>query len=177
MPENNDLHKVMSIVRDHPDCRVLPAAGMPSIGSNDAFPDDLAAFYSHCGGLLLFQHADFPWRVSAPEQLVPAGPIPLGGHQQAAQIAAAHPDDLTTSCYIIADDGTGHSTAPHVVIDLHPARTGRCYATGWDTFGLVGEMPIIALNMADLITWLLEAAGDKPFGGDRPLGDAYKPSG
>lgn len=91
-------------------------------------------------------------------------------------MAADHPEDLTNWCFVIADDGTGDSAAPHVVIDLHPARAGRCYATAWDTVGLVGDMPIIAVDMAGLIMWLLEAGGDAPAGGDRALGDAYQPT-
>lgn len=32
--------------------------------------------------------------------------------------------NLTVACYVIADGGTGASTEPHIVIDLHPDRTG-----------------------------------------------------
>ncbi|WP_328890398.1 hypothetical protein [Streptomyces sp. NBC_00316] len=77
--------------------------------------------------------------------------------------------------FVIADDGIGSATAPHVVIDLHADRLGRCYAAGWDTFGLVGEMPIVAVTIAGLISWLLEAGGDRPGGHDRGYGDAYQP--
>lgn len=175
MLERIGLEEVLSVVRGRPGCQVLPAAGMPSIGPGEAFPGDLAAFYSRCGGLLLFQGAEFPWRVSGPGQLVPAGPRLLG-EQLAAEVAREYPRDLTAGCYVIADDGTNDSTAPHVVIDLSPARAGRCYTAFWDTFGLAGEMPVVALNMTDLVTWLLEPAGAEPSGGDRGLGDAYGPA-
>jgi hypothetical protein len=171
---SEDLESVLAVVAARADCRVLPAAGLPSVGTPLILPADLADFYRWCGGLMLFQGSLFPWRVSNAEQLVLAGPRLLGGVHQAAQIAAENPDDLTITCFVIADDGTGRTTAPHVLIDLHPARAGRCYAAGWDTFGLVGDMPIIALHMAGLIRWLLEAAGDAPTGGDRSFGDAYQ---
>lgn len=124
---------------------------------------------------MLFEGSRFPWRVGDADQFLPAGPRLLGG-DDAQAVAAEHPEDLTNTCFVIADDGTGNSTAPHVVVDLHPARAGRCYATGWDTFGLVGDMPIIAVDMAGLITWLLEAGGDAPAGGQRAFGDAYQPT-
>ncbi|MGI8335746.1 hypothetical protein ACRYCC_37850 [Actinomadura scrupuli] len=172
---NNDLDAVLAIVAGRTNCRVHPAAGMPSFGPKRTLPAGLAEFYSRCGGLTLFRDSEFPWRVSSGEQLLPAGPRLLGD-RQAEQIAADHPDDLSTTCHVIADDGTGSSTAPHVVIDLHPTRVGRCYATGWDSFGLAGDMPIIALDMTGLVTWLMEAAGDAPMGGHRPFGDAYRPT-
>jgi hypothetical protein len=62
------------------------------------------------------------------------------------------------------------------VIDLHPNRAGRTYSTAWDTFGLVGHMPIVAVTIASLLTWLLEAGGDLPAGRPRNFGDAHEPA-
>lgn len=63
-----------------------------------------------------------------------------------------------------------------MVIDLHPTRSGRSYAVGWDNFGLIGDMLIITVNMTGLIAWLLEAGGNLPAGGNRPYRDAYRPT-
>ncbi|MGW2743907.1 hypothetical protein [Streptomyces sp. NPDC001450] len=60
-----------------------------------------------------------------------------------------------------------------VDIDLHPQRVGRCYLTAWDSFGLVGEMPIVALSMAALLRWLLRLGGGNPMDHLPDLGDAY----
>jgi hypothetical protein len=51
------------------------------------------------------------------------------------------------------------SAEPHVVIDLAPERLGFCYAVAWDTYNLVGEMPIVARSVAELFHVLLHDAG------------------
>jgi antitoxin YokJ len=79
----------------------------------------------------------------------------------AATVAAEYPTDLTNGCYVIADGGDGRSTDPHVVIDLHPDRVGRCYDASWQTCGLVGEMPVVALTVPELLHALLASEGQQ----------------
>lgn len=135
-------------------------------------PDDLGSLHERCGGAVLFEGAPFGWRVSGPDELVAASPRLLT-RELADEIAATDPSDLTNGCYVIADMGAGTSTEPHVVIDLHPGRAGRCYATGWDTYGLVGEMPVVAHGVVELLYRLLETNGDQAMPPGPSYGDAY----
>lgn len=91
----------------------------------------------------------------------------------ADEIASTDPTDLTSGCYVIADGGTGASTEPHIVIDLHPHRSGRYYAAGWDTYGLAGDMPIVAHGITELLHRLLETNGTQAILPDPYHGDAY----
>lgn len=88
-------------------------------------------------------------------------------------MAAEEPADLTNSCYVIAQESPPATSRQFVVVDLHPQRVGRCYLTAWDSFGLVGEMPIVALSMAELLRWLLRLGGANPMEHLPDLGDAY----
>ncbi|GAA4604693.1 hypothetical protein GCM10023107_69100 [Actinoplanes octamycinicus] len=54
---------------------------------------------------------------------------------------------MTNHCHVIVDGGHGLSTEPHVVIDLSPARTGHCHAASGDTYGVPGEMPLVATTL------------------------------
>jgi hypothetical protein len=89
----------------------------------------------------------------------------------AREIETEAPDDLTNSCYIIADGG-GATTDPHIVIDLHPTRSGRCYLVSWDTYGVVGETPVVATSVPQLLRWLLSTDGTNPVLAPNQ-GDAY----
>ncbi len=121
---------------------------------------DLREFYELCGGAWLFRDGPYRWRICGPDDLVPASPRLLT-EAVAREVETEAPDDLTNGCYVIADGG-GASTDPHVVIDLHPTREGRCYLVGWDTYGLAGEMPVAATSVPELLRWLLSTDGANP---------------
>jgi hypothetical protein len=60
--------------------------------------------------------------------------------------------------------------------ELDPARLGRFYATFWDRFGLVGDMPVIAVSVAGALRWLLASEGEgaeKAFERWPVVGDAF----
>ena len=44
-------------------------------------------------------------------------------------------------------------------VDLHPARAGRYYDAFWDSYGLAGQMPVLAISVAELIHQLLDMRG------------------
>jgi hypothetical protein len=60
-------------------------------------------------------------------------------HAQQAILGEKHPEDRSLHWYVIAEDDTS-GTAERAVIDLHPARRGRCYDAFWDTFAVAGSM-------------------------------------
>lgn len=150
---------------------MLSPIGQAQVPVGVLVPDDLRRFYDRCGGVVLFADAPFTWHVSGPDRLVPASPRLLTP-AIAARTAHEEPDDLTNSCHVIADGGRESATDQHVVIDLHPDRLGRCYDAFWDTYGLVGEMPVVALTIAELLEVLLASGGQV---GALPgrYGDAY----
>ncbi|WP_089247020.1 SMI1/KNR4 family protein [Asanoa hainanensis] len=146
-----NLRDLLDRVAGTPGCAVLPPSGQPM----HRIPADLRELYDFCGGARLWG-----WRLSGPTELVPASPRLLG-EAVAREVAVDQPDDLTNGCYVIADGG-GATTDEHVVIDLHPARAGRCYLAFWDSYGLVGEMPVVARSIPELLRWLLDTNGVDP---------------
>lgn len=93
----------------------------------------------------------------------------------AAEIAATDPTDLTNGCYVIADGGAGAATEPHIVIDLHPDRAGRCYEVFWHTYGIAGDMPMVARGVAELLHRLLATGGSQTTLPGPHHGDASQP--
>lgn len=137
---------------------VLAVRGSVSVPDNLVLPEGLRELYELCGGVLLYETSSFPRRLCGPDDFVPASPRLLG-QEVADQVARDDPDDITNSCYVLVDGGQGGSTEPHVVIDLSPERAGRCYAAFWDTYGLVGEMPLVAVSVVELLQLLLADGG------------------
>ena len=152
------LTLVLAEIADRTGCRLLPPAGPATVPAGLTIPDEVRRLHERCGGLILFEGAPFAWRISGPRELVAASPRLLTP-ELADEIAADDPTELTNGCYVIADGGTGGATEPHMVIDLQPDRAGRCYAVGWDTYGLVGEMPIVAHGIVELLHRMLAAEG------------------
>ncbi|MFG1805693.1 hypothetical protein [Streptomyces sp. NPDC049040] len=135
-------------------------------------PADLHELHRLCAGVRLHVDADYPFWLTGPSGVVPAGPLLLTP-EVAEQVAVEDPEDLTNSCYVIAQESPDATGGQLVVVDLHPQRVGRCYLTAWDSFGLVGEMPIVALSMGGLLGWLLRLGGGNPMDNLPDLGDAY----
>ncbi|MDQ7909328.1 SMI1/KNR4 family protein [Phytohabitans sp. ZYX-F-186] len=171
--QSNALERALDDITTRIGCHLRPPVGPPRIPVGLAVPDDLRELYRRCGGATLFEDAPYPWRVSGPDELVAASPRLLTP-DIAEEIAATDPSDLTNGCFVIADGGTGTSTEPHIVIDLHPARAGLCYLAGWDTYGLVGDMPIVADGIAELLQRLLATNGQQPAPPGPYHGDAYE---
>jgi hypothetical protein len=166
-----ELAEIVDLIANTPGCETALATNEPfRIEAAQAEPDDLRELRRMSGGLRLDATGTYAWTVlTAP---VPAGPVLLG-EQTWLQLRTEAADDLTRSCYIIAMEVPGTTTGFHIVIDLNPARSGRCYLTSWDTFGLMGEMPVVATNVKDLLRWLLGLNGSNPAERTPALGDAY----
>jgi hypothetical protein len=167
----HEITEILELIASTAGCEVMPPSDTPfhiEVGELDH--DDLRELRRLSGGLRLHFDTAYAWEV-LPTPL-PAGPV-LIGERAAAQTREEAPDDLTNSCYIVAIEAPATTTGFHVVIDLDTARLGRCYLTSWDTFGLVGEMPVVATGVANLLRWLLELQGCNPAEHTRGLGDAY----
>ena len=119
---DDELDRVLAEIAGRDDCRLLPPTGQARVPDGLAIPDELRRFHDRCGGADLFTHGPFRWHVSGPDRLVPASPRLLTP-AIAARVTVEHPDDLTNTCYVIADGGDESATA----------RTSRstCIPTGW----------------------------------------------
>lgn len=167
------LRDLLSEIEARQGCAVESPDGTEvSVDARHRVPTDLRALHRSCAGVLFHVDRDYPWWLTGPSGVVPAGPLLLTP-EVAEQVAAEEPADLTNSCYVIAQESPGVVSGQLVVIDLHPEREGRCYLTAWDSFGLVGEMPIVALSVAELLQWLLHLGGENPMDHLPDLGDAY----
>jgi hypothetical protein len=168
-----DLLTVVDLIGRRDDCVVHEPQGSPAVEPPLRLPDDVRRFYELCGGMVLFRDSATPWRVLAPGELVLAARRLLA-EEEAEQVLADAPDDVASTTVVFADQGGG-ATDEHVVVDLHPTRLGRYYATFWDSFGLVGELPIIATSVADALRWLFDTGEgtDAALMRRPPLGDAY----
>lgn len=174
MTEQDRLDLVLATIAETTDCEVMPPTGETFHSAGEGVePADLSELRRSSGGLRLHAGSDYPWTVMPTP--VPAGPVLLGG-AVADQVRTESPDDLTNSCYVIATDKPGTTTGFHIVIDLHRTRTGRCHLTAWDTFGIVGDMPVVAHSLTRLLNWLLALDGANPAEHLPSLGDAYDES-
>jgi hypothetical protein len=144
---------------------VYGPAGLPQVSDvSHRLPDDLRLFYELCGGVVLFEHAPYPTFVSRPGEMVPANPVIAGAH---------YSDDISSSWYLIASDGTRDQ---RMTIDLDPSRLGRCYDSFWDRHAVAGASTIIAGSFSAFLQHSLRAAGQSLYWLQPdfvPIGDAY----
>jgi antitoxin YokJ len=145
-------------------CALLPVAGHPAVAPKHTLPTDVRAFYDRCGGAILF--GEF-WqiRVVPPTEFVRANPVIVGELCE---------DDISSDWYIFGRQGDGSTQL--FTIDLDKTRQGRCYDSFWDSYGLIGSTPIIAVSFTDFIERALWGQGDEFWWKKdtfTSLGDAY----
>lgn len=144
-------------------CEVSPPSGLPKVRASDKLPRDLKEFYVECGGMLLFNDSDYSYRILPSVEFQSANLVILGEEVE---------NDITHDWYTIVSDGNGD----FITIDLHSDRLGRCYESFHETYGMVGETPIIALSFTELLQKLFHNKGQRCYWLDdcfHSLGDAY----
>lgn len=158
------MKELVEEIARSPGCRVLPPSGQPRVRDHEALPLDVIAFYAQCGGAALFEGADHEVTIVSPDGFVRANPLILGRDA---------PDDITDSWYVVATGGSGE----HLTVDCHPERSGRCHDSFWDSHGVAGSCPIVAMSLTELLRRLLDAKGGRwPWlDGPSEYGDAYMP--
>ncbi|QHW32810.1 SMI1/KNR4 family protein [Paenibacillus rhizovicinus] len=158
------MEELIARIRMTPDCIVLPPSGLPATDEHLRLPEDVRTFYALCGGVTLYQFADYSVNIVPPEEFEPANPVIVGERCE---------DDISAQWYIAADDGNGD----YFTIDLAPERCGKCYDSFHETHGLVGNTPVIARSFTELLERLLANKGQYWYWldeGFEPLGDAYE---
>jgi len=148
------MRDLLRRIQTTPSCRVESPVGLPTIRSSLCLPDDVQEFYSLCGGVFLAEHTPYAMALVAPSSFTLANPVVLGNIIVQAQKLQGE-DDISWSWYIMATCGNGE----YLVIDLNKERLGRCYDGFHETYGLVGQTPIIARSFTELLTRLYENRG------------------
>lgn len=159
-----NINHLIKKVKALPNCRVHEPTELPIIDENKhILPDDLKDFYTICGGLTLFENAEYPIHIVPPEEFVLANPIIVGELCE---------EDISSNWYTVCNDGK----SDYLTIDLNKERLGRCYDSFFDRHGLVGESQIIATSFTDLLEKLIKNKGQYWYwlkDGFESLGDAY----
>jgi antitoxin YokJ len=167
-----DMATLLSQIRATPDCTVHPPAGLPILDAEHALPEDfrdffrsdlgvdpathvlsgdLREFYQLCGGVTLFQHADFSFSIVPPDQLVVANPILLQLRDREQWLTSK--GHISWSRYLIATDGS----TENITIDLSRDHLGRCYDSFWDVYP--EDSAVIAQSFLELLAHLFAAQG------------------
>jgi antitoxin YokJ len=157
------------IARD-PDCVIVPAVGQPAVDTSHAMPEDVRMFYGLCGGLVIGRRSFYQARIVAPSEVLLASDIILGEFAAVARVD--EPEDPSWNWYIIAEVENSN----HLSIDFGPTHKGRCYDSFWDIYGQVGNMPVIASSLTELLRRLYDHEGGHWYWlepGFQALGDAY----
>ncbi|ERN51963.1 SMI1/KNR4 family protein [Alkalihalophilus marmarensis] len=158
------IKKLLTQIKNLTGCRVREPNGLPIIDeTSHVLPEDVRDFYSLCGGVVLFEHEDYPTFVVPPDKFVLANPIIIGELCE---------EDISSNWYIICNDGKDD----YLTIDLAKERLGRCYDSFFDRHGLVGETQVIATSFTDLFERLIENKGQYWYwlkNDFDSLGDAY----
>jgi len=171
------IKSLIDQLRSFDNCIIHPPKGIPKPENGHKLPYDITQFYKLCGGIDLFINTDgFSYSILSPEKVVLANPVLLG-EELAEEIwsDSKYRRDITLDCYLIAHDRNGD----YLVIDLNENRLGLCYDAFHETYGLAGNMPIIAGSFTDLLRHLIENKGQSIYWLDdnfTSLGDAYENS-
>lgn len=158
-----DIHSLIAKVKTLQGSRVSLPGELPSLEKSYTLPADLKQFYETCGGLTLFQDSDYAVHIVPPEEFVPANPVIVGERAEY---------DISSHWFIVAKEDNGD----YLTIDLSRERSGRCYASFWDTHGQPGECPVIAGSFTDLLGRLIGNGGGRWYwlrDDFVSLGDAY----
>lgn len=168
------IKELVEIVTKISDCIVYPSNGLPIVPDGYILPNDIKEFYSLCGGMDLYLNTEgFFYKILPPEKFLFANSEILG-EETVLEISSSeeYQGDVTLDCFTIVSDSNGD----FLVTDLNKMRHGLCYDAFHETYGLVGDMPIIAKSFTELLKKLIKNEGKSIFWLDdnfEPLGDAY----
>jgi hypothetical protein len=149
-------------MRNDPRCVVREPLGAPKLEQSIQLPRDVIDFYNCCGGIIFFSDSDYCIDIVKPDDFVKSNSIILGEDVE---------DDLSNNWFIIAKNKD-----QFIIIDLSDEKSGRCYDGFWDRYGLIGEMPVVAMSFTTFLNSFYENNGDYWYWlkeGFETLGDAY----
>ncbi|EHA1066653.1 SMI1/KNR4 family protein [Aeromonas hydrophila] len=144
------MRELIQRIGEMENCKVLPPSGIPDID----IPSDLKEFYSLCGGVILFETCDYWFKISSPEELIPANPYLLPEEYE----KDIPKDDISNNFYIIARNGPEQA----ISINLGDSQFGYCYDSFWELHA-TSESSIIAYSFTFLLNSLIKSKGSYPY--------------
>ena len=162
-----NINDLVSQITNSSECTTKQSVGLPYIPANLSLPEDVAIFYSLCGGMDLFPSKEYGISIVKPTDFVRANTAIIG-----EDIQEETQDDRSYNWFVIATDQNGQ----YITIDLDSNRLGVCYDSFWDRHGVAGSNPIIARNFTELLENLFDEKGSNWYWLNTqfsPLGDAY----
>ncbi len=157
------IDEQLAVISADAACRVHAPRGEPRLEPEHTLPPDVRRFYQLCGGVDFFPDRDYPVYILPPDEVVPANPVLVG-----RRITG----DRSDSWYLLAHDGNGD----YLTLDCGPERTGWCYDSLHETHALVGQTPVIARSLTELLSRCYANRGSYPYwlrADFISLGDAY----
>lgn len=158
-----NMEEIFYNLSSSPAVVVAPPAGLPKLDNEGLIlPEDVAAFYTLCGGLVVSKGDSYEIEIVGPSDFVRVNPIIVGEECR---------DDITWDWFIIARSGE-----QIVSIDLGASRVGRVYDSFWDRHGVAGSCPIIASSLTQFLERMWQVGVGPWYWAVQdfePLGDAY----
>jgi antitoxin YokJ len=145
----SDISTILTEFKSSANVVVRPPSGQPKWSPRVAPPDEVAEFYTLCGGVDFVEADDKTYaryRVLRPEEVEPIGgsiklPFPV--------------DPPVKHWYAIAVDDNDE----HAAVDVHPNRSGQCYDVFHETFFEASSARIVAATFAEFLWRLYESGG------------------
>lgn len=159
------LKEIIEKIKQTNYCKVYPPKGVPTI-DNYELPDDVKEFYLLCGGIVLYENSYFPFEIVPPNKFI---------HSNIAILEESFKDDISNDWFIIAQSPKTNDF--FISIDLNKDRKGLYYDSFYERYGLIGEMPIIATSLEQLLENLLLSQGNNIYWESEnfvSIGDAYE---
>ncbi|MCG8550320.1 MAG: SMI1/KNR4 family protein [Desulfobacterales bacterium] len=144
------ISKILIKIQNSDGCDVFPAQGQPKLASKVIIPEDMRLFYELCGGVKLFSNKEYHWRILAPNEIALAEKSILDESEIIPELG---------NLFLIADDGNGD----YLAINLDRKSNGYVVDAFHETFGVIGDTPVIAFSFTELLESLYENSGEYPF--------------
>ncbi|WLF84079.1 SMI1/KNR4 family protein [Moraxella sp. ZY210820] len=137
------MYDLIQKISTNPDCHVIPKL---NYHSDLNLPKDLLEFYRYCNGVELFIHSKYTYKIVSIDEITRTDLNVLGELMN---------EGSSVHWYNIAQDNNGDFLS----IDLSENNFGCCYDSFYETYGLIGDMPMIAQSFGELLLRLFESQG------------------
>ena len=141
-----NIEKLLRSANKSAACVVFKPQGLPEIPDGFTLPEDVAQFYTLCGGISLYTDSVYSFTIVPPSEFQLANPVIVGELCE---------DDISSKWFIVCKDEENN----YITIDLSEERNGRCYDSFWDRHGVVGECSIVAHSFTELLDSLISNKG------------------
>lgn len=132
------MKNLVTLIGNTPGCEIIAQKGSPPSASEINIPQDVLEFYKICGGARLFLRSDYPITILQSCEIKKSNEVILNEVIE---------NDPSNNWYVIAKCGSGE----YISIDFSIKGNGRCFDSFYETYGLIGEMKIVATSFSEFI--------------------------